>query len=104
MRKARITPTTTIVGPDGKPTREGFNAFQSVEIYAVDVPAASGTGAIVRHGLDTSDVIVQIVEKATGSIQHFSGSIGAEITDRNTVTLSFSTSKAANSYRCIVLG
>ncbi len=62
--------------------------------------STSTTSYAVTHNLGTLDVLVQLVEVATGAIVY----ADFVVTNTNTVTINFGTAPAANAYRVVVVG
>jgi hypothetical protein len=95
-----IAPVVVGNGGTGASTAAGARAnLGTPGLYAVNVPATNP--ATITHALGTTDVIVQ-VQELTGTKRI----IGCEvdITDANTVTLSFNVAPTAGQYRCVVHG
>jgi hypothetical protein len=62
--------------------------------------STSATSYVVTHNLNTLDVIVEVIEVATGNVVL----PDAQATTVNTCTITFATAPAANAYRVIVIG
>jgi len=71
-----------------------------IQKFAADCPSAAGTTAVVAHALGTTDVVVQVYDNTTDEMIL----CDVDITDLNTVTLSFGASQLQNAFRCVVVG
>jgi hypothetical protein len=74
-------------------------AVTPVKFYAGNVGA--GTAVVINHALNTRDATVEVYRSTT---PWDTVVCDVERTDANNITLRFSTSVAANAYRCVVQG
>lgn len=74
-----------------------FATLGIVRKYAVNVPTS--TSATITHNLATLDVVVQVVEVATGAVVE----PDVVVTSTNVVTLGFATAPTTGQFRCTVL-
>mgnify|MGYP003529530585 FL=1 len=104
MARLKVNPTAKIVEQSGLLTREGFNLLAQIADkpgkYAIDVPAADGTGATVAHGLGSPDVTVQVRVKATGAHE----AVTVTVLDADRISLTWGASVTAGSRRVVVTG
>lgn len=88
--------TGIIVGPNGV----SVDTAKVARKFAFNIGDGAATVLNVNHGLNTLDVIVQVVEVASNDTVY----CDARRVDANNVRLTFGTAPAAGSYRVLVQG
>jgi hypothetical protein len=78
----------------------GLAALGGTTKYAANMGNASATSFVLTHSLGTLDVVMNVIEVATGNAVN----CGMQATSTNTATFTFSVAPTSNQFRAVIIG